>query len=169
GWTGSETPSVSSHLAEQFRGRFRALPIWPRLLTHFQVLDMLPIVRLHGDVKPEHLLVDAVDTVTVVDWEAIYRGPAVLDEADIVFRILREVVYANLTLTAENLALLPWTHTHMAALGWRIALWLDRRHRTLTDPIASLVERITQLPNEAQPLDALVSIMRMARMEGTGY
>jgi hypothetical protein len=120
-------------------------------------------------VKPEHLLVDPAGSITVVDWEAAYRGPATLDEADIVFRVIREVAYGDLELTAENLALLPWTHTHVAALSWRLVLWLDRRHDTLTDPVVALVEQITELSSRNRTWDAVAAIMQTARTVSTAY
>lgn len=94
GWRGCRSASASSSqfLLDQFSPRCRWLPWWAVLDQALQTIDSHPVVRLHGDLKPEHVLIDGKH-LHVVDWEASSCGPAVADQADVVFHFVRDQVY----------------------------------------------------------------------------
>lgn len=97
GWTNDERcPALHHHfLLDQLSRRCRPRSWWAALAEALQQLESHPIVYLHGDLKPEHLLVDD-HQLSVVDWEASARGPAVVDYADVVFHLVRDLLYAGL-------------------------------------------------------------------------
>ena len=167
GWHGPQSSTTSAFLASQLSTRVRALPTWPRLDNHFRDLDTLPIVLLHGDVKPEHVLTGSGHAM-LVDWEACARGPAVLDQSDATFRVLRDLAYFN-RLTSGATSLLPRTRHHTIALAWRLTLWLDRRHSVLSEDTVALAERIARLPDAPNPIATAASIIQDAQRMGVQF
>lgn len=167
GWNDPRSSATSVFLASQLSQHTRSLSFWPQLRDHLRSLDVLPVVRLHGDVKPEHILIGAGPHV-LVDWEACARGPAVLDETDATFRVLRDLAYAN-QLTSGATALLPRTEQHAIALTWRIVLWLDRRHDAPSPRGIALAERAARLPDVPDPISMAADILRDAQREGIQY
>src|SRR5690606_20908315 len=93
-----------------------------------QHLESHPVVYLHGDLKPEHLLVD-VRQLSVVDWEASARGPAVIDYADVVFHLVRDLLYAGLNADRLPIDLMTRLPFSGPVLAWRLLLWLERASR----------------------------------------
>jgi hypothetical protein len=167
GWQGLQSPTTSAFLASQISPRMRSLSAWPRLGTQLRDLDTLPIVLLHGDVKPEHVLTGPGHAM-LVDWEASSRGPAVLDQSDATFHVLRDLAYAN-RLSSAATTLLPRTRHHTVALAWRLILWLDRRHSALSPDAIALAERIARVPDAPHPIATAASIMRAAESIGVEY
>ncbi|MFF7737280.1 phosphotransferase [Streptomyces sp. NPDC007984] len=138
GWEARQASVVSSHqfLLDQFSHRCRSLPWWAVLSEALQAIDSHPVVRLHGDLKPEHLLVDG-ERLHVVDWEASACGPAVLDYADVVFHLVRDLLYQGVPpgrIPVDLLTRLPFSGP---VLTWRLLLWLDRRRTRDIDLITA--------------------------------
>jgi hypothetical protein len=130
GWRqdGKDTTSTGHHhlLLGQLSPRCRRQPRWDDLRAALAPLDQEPTVYLHGDIKSEHLLVDG-GTVHIVDWEASARGPAARDHAEIMFHLVRDLVYADIgpqRLPGDAIGRVPVTG---AVLAWRVVKWLDRR------------------------------------------
>ncbi|MFI6473978.1 aminoglycoside phosphotransferase family protein [Streptomyces sp. NPDC050516] len=128
GWEARRTGAVSSRqfLLDQFSPRCRWLPWWAVLSEALQPIDSHPVVHLHGDLKPEHLLVDG-ERLHVVDWEASACGPAVLDYTDVVFHLVRDLLYEGVPpgrIPVDLLTRLPFSGPVLAC---RLLLWLDRR------------------------------------------
>ncbi|MGW0768846.1 phosphotransferase [Streptomyces sp. NPDC002676] len=128
GWGVRRADPVSSRrfLLDQFSPRCRWLPWWAVLDEALQPIDSHPVVHLHGDLKPEHLLVGG-ERLHVVDWEASACGPAVLDYTDVVFHLLRDLLYAGVPpgrIPVDLVTRLPFSGP---VLAWRLLLWLDRR------------------------------------------
>ncbi|WP_170180448.1 aminoglycoside phosphotransferase family protein [Actinomadura pelletieri] len=95
--------------------------------------ERIPRVLLHGDVKPDHLIVSD-DTVSVVDWEAAACGPITLDHADMIFHALRDLAFndgVEPDPAGVAAALGPWRvgDAITGLLTWRLVLWADRRRR----------------------------------------
>jgi hypothetical protein len=67
-WTVSR--STSDFLADQHSDRVQTLPTWPSIRNQLRVVDALPIVHLHGYVKPDHILVDGANGPFLVNREA---------------------------------------------------------------------------------------------------
>ncbi|MFJ5105442.1 aminoglycoside phosphotransferase family protein [Streptomyces sp. NPDC088554] len=129
GWRrlqGDALRSNQSFLLDQFSSRCRQLPWWPDLEAALKPCNELPTVHLHGDLKPEHLLFDG-DQLHIVDWEASGRGPAVSDHADVVFHLIRDLIYASVEPPRLPTGTVSQLRATGAILAWRIALWLDRR------------------------------------------
>ena len=128
GWEARQASVVSSHqfLLDQFSPRCRSLPWWAVLSEALQPIDSHLVVRLHGDLKPEHLLVDG-ECLHVVDWEASACGPAVLDYTDVVFHLVRDLLYGGVPLGGIPVDLLTRLPFSGPVLAWRLLLWLDRR------------------------------------------
>jgi hypothetical protein len=166
GWTGAGYPSTSAFLASQLSSHLREIPAWPRLLARLHILNSLPIARLHGDVKPDHFLLES-DRTWLVDWEAAMRGPAVLDQADASFRIVRETAYSAGFSYASQAVLHHSTH-HCAALAWRIVLWLDRRHEQITTKIADLMDALADDTLTVASASA-AEVVLITRENGTRY
>jgi Phosphotransferase enzyme family len=131
GWTADEQEvpvTQRQFLLEQLTARCRQKPWWPELEEALEPINASPTVYLHGDLKPEHLLVDS-ERLHVVDWEASCRGPAAGDFADIVFHLVRDLIYAvpPSDLPTSLIADIP---LHGPVLAWRLIRWLDRRRPT---------------------------------------
>ncbi|MFJ2215023.1 aminoglycoside phosphotransferase family protein [Streptomyces sp. NPDC101062] len=128
GWGTRRTAPVSTcqFLLDQFSPRCRWLPWWAALNETLQLVDSYPVVHLHGDLKPEHLLVDG-ERLHIVDWEASACGPAVLDYTDVGFHLLRDLLYDDVPpgrIPVHALTRLPFSGP---VLAWCLLLWLDRR------------------------------------------
>jgi hypothetical protein len=167
GWNGPYFSTTSAFLASQLSRSMRSLSFWPRLRCHLRSLDTLPVVWLHGDVKPEHILTGAGHAV-LVDWEACSRGPAVLDQTDATFRVLRDLTYTS-RLTPDATASLSRTKHHTIALTWRLILWLDRRHDALSQGAITLAERTARLPDVLDPIATAANILRDAHRKGVQF
>ncbi|MEU3311565.1 aminoglycoside phosphotransferase family protein [Streptomyces sp. NPDC006662] len=128
GWEARRTGAGSSRqfLLDQFSPRCRWLPWWAALSEALQPIDSHPIVHLHGDLKPEHLLVDG-EHLSVVDWEASACGPAILDYTDVVFHLVRDLLYEGVPPGRIPVDLVTRLPFNGPVLAWRLLLWLDRR------------------------------------------
>ena len=119
-------------LLDQLTARCRQKPCWKGLEEALEPVNALPTVYLHGDLKPEHLLVDG-ERLHVVDWEASCRGPAAGDFADIVFHLVRDLIYAAVPPSDLPTGLIAEIPLHGPVLAWRLIQWLDRRRPTDID------------------------------------
>lgn len=129
GWrwhTGDALGSNRGFLLAQLTGRCRELPWWHDLEDALEQYEEVPTVYLHGDLKPEHLLVDG-SRLHLVDLEASGRGPAMSDHADAVFHALRDLIYTAATPRRLPIGTVSQLGSPGAVLAWRLALWLDRR------------------------------------------
>ncbi|MEU6572534.1 aminoglycoside phosphotransferase family protein [Streptomyces sp. NPDC046805] len=121
--------SHRSHLLSQLSSRCRALSWWPVLHAALADVDDAQPVHLHGDLKPEHFIVEGRH-LSVIDWESSTVGPAIRDHADAAFHLVRDLLYAGTSpqhIPVQHIGQLPVIGS---ALAWRIALWLDRRRPT---------------------------------------
>lgn len=159
GWEAGQASGVSSHqhLLDQFSPRCRSLPWWAELSEALQPIDSHPVVRLHGDLKPEHLLVDG-ERLHVVDWEASACGPAVLDYTDVVFHFVRDLLYGGMPPARVPVDLLPRLPFSGPVLAWRLLLWLDRRRTQDIDLITA--HDVHRLAAEEQSASAYRSLAR---------
>ncbi|MFJ2813722.1 MULTISPECIES: aminoglycoside phosphotransferase family protein [unclassified Streptomyces] len=129
GWRWLEDDALGSNrsfLLDQLSARCRQLPWWPELEAALKPCNELPVVYLHGDLKPEHLLLDG-HQLHIVDWEASGRGPAVSDHADAAFHLIRDMIYTSVEPRRLPIGAISQLHVSGAILAWRLALWLDRR------------------------------------------
>ena len=132
GWSTSEHDEPVTHqhfLLKQLTMRCQQLPWWATLQNALEPADSLPTEHLHGDLKPDHLLVDG-DHLHIVDWEASCRGPAVCDFADVVFHLVRDLIYAAVPPSDLPLGPIYDLPINSAVLAWRLIQWLDRRRPT---------------------------------------
>ncbi|MHB9759913.1 aminoglycoside phosphotransferase family protein [Streptomyces sp. BYX5S] len=168
GWemrSGSPVPA-SQFLLDQFSARCRWLPWWATLGEVLQPVDAHPVVYLHGDFKPEHLLVDG-ERLHVVDWEASACGPAVLDYTDVVFHLVRDLVYEGVAparIPVDLVTRLPFSGP---VLAWRLLLWLDRRRTQDIDLVT--IQDVVRLAAEEQAASAyraLAEIVAQLRAVG---
>lgn len=139
---------------------------WPDLRALLRPLDTEPFVFLHGDIKPEHLLVQGTQT-HVVDWEACARGPAGCDFADAVFHAVRDLLYAGATpgrLPGTSLSDLPVTGP---LLAWRVVRWLDRRRPSDMDALSlPALYRLAGAPTPASAVLELAHLVAVLRDHG---
>jgi aminoglycoside phosphotransferase (APT) family kinase protein len=165
GWatTAGSALSNSGHLAAQLSVKAREMPWWSPIFEALRAIDGLPSVHLHGDLKPEHILLSPSGP-TVVDWEASGRGPAACDYADAVFHVTRDLLYAGermepLPLPAELPAGLA------SVLAWRLVIWADRRRdEDLAHlPSGALIDLAAQEQPEIAARNAAVIIDQMRR------
>ncbi|MGW4978220.1 phosphotransferase [Streptomyces mirabilis] len=165
GWENRHGRLVPQHrfLLDQFSPRCRLRPWWEALTKALQPLESHPVVHLHGDLKPEHLLVDD-DRVHVVDWEASARGPAVVDYTDVVFHLVRDLLYEGVPPKDVPVGLMTRLPFSGPVLAWRLLLWLDRRRPEDIDLVtAREVGRLTaeeQAPAAYAALARTVSLLR---------
>lgn len=159
GWTDEGGHSALQHhlLLNQLSPRCRLRPWWAALAEALQPLQSHPVVHLHGDLKPEHLLVDD-HQLSVVDWEASARGPAVVDFADVVFHLVRDLLYAGVKPGRVPIDLMIRLPFCGPVLAWRLLLWLDRRRPQDIDLIAA--RDIHRLAAEDQASAAYASLAR---------
>jgi phosphotransferase family enzyme len=148
---GSSAVTPRDFLSEQLSPRCRHQPWWQEFHAMLAALDPEPTVYLHGDLKPEHLLIDGA-RVHVVDWEASARGPAVCDYADIMFHLVRDLVYARTPQPRLPLDVLSQVPAFGPVVAWRLVLWLDRRR---PEDLHSLAPHdIHRLSRTSTPADA---------------
>jgi aminoglycoside phosphotransferase (APT) family kinase protein len=146
----------SGALLKQLSTRCRSASWWPALREALAALDDEECVHLHGDIKPEHFLASG-RMISVVDWEAAARGPAVCDHADAVFHVVRDLVYAHITpLPVDVIGRLPVTGPVAA---WRLLRWLDRRR---SDDLSLIsYEELRDLMSAAEPTDVVRHLARL--------
>ena len=157
GWSGEGRSPAPQHqfLLDQLSPRCRKRSWWAALAEALQPLESHPVVYLHGDLKPEHLLVDDYQ-LSVVDWEASARGPAVVDYADVVFHLVRDLLYGGTKpgrVPVDLMTRLPFSGP---VLAWRLLLWLDRRRPQDIDLIA--VRDVHQIAAEDHAPTAYASL-----------
>ncbi|MEJ8643622.1 aminoglycoside phosphotransferase family protein [Streptomyces sp. MS1.HAVA.3] len=160
GWmAGPDDPTTQHHfLLDQLSGRCKTMPWWASMEKALQPLESHPVVHLHGDLKPEHLLVDG-GVLHVVDWEASGRGPAVVDYADVVFHLVRDLIYEDAPpgrFPVDRMAELPLDGP---VLAWRLILWLDRRRPSDIDLIST--HDVARLTAEEHPAAACMELARV--------
>ncbi|MFF9321671.1 aminoglycoside phosphotransferase family protein [Streptomyces sp. NPDC014735] len=168
GWDARRSAPVPPHrfLLEQFSPRCQLLPWWEALDAALRPIDAHPVVHLHGDLKPEHFLVDG-ERVHVVDWEASAGGPAVLDYTDVAFHLVRDQVYEGVAPGDVPVDLLTGLPFSGPALAWRLLLWLDRRRAQDID--RATVHDVRRLAAEEQAAAAHRALARtIARLRATG-
>jgi aminoglycoside phosphotransferase (APT) family kinase protein len=168
GWDAQQSAPVPAHrfLLEQFSPRCRLLPWWEALDATLRPIDAHPVVRLHGDLKPEHFLVDG-ERVHVVDWEASACGPAVLDYTDVAFHLVRDLVDDGVPPGEIPVDLLTGLPFSGPALAWRLLLWLDRRRVQDIDRVT--VHDVHRLAAEEQAATAhRILAQTIARLRATG-
>lgn len=100
-----------------------------------------------------------------MDWEASARGPAALDHADIAFRVIQDLTYAGISPSSIETASQELSPYVAAALAWRVALWLDRRHATA----ASALDALLHLMLGQLTASAVTETVRGAKTLGTPY
>lgn len=154
----SEAPEGSGdYLLDQLSERCRRRAWWAELGASVPRLEVDPTVYLHGDLKPEHLLVDG-DDVYVVDWEACGRGPAVSDCADVVFHLIRDILYGEAECRRLPTGLLATFGAAGPILAWRLIRWLDRRRPQDIDLVPP--SDVTDLVAEDDPVSACEKLAR---------
>ncbi|MBO0610696.1 phosphotransferase [Myceligenerans salitolerans] len=119
GWAPSSTRLLTP-CAPSFQGR----PWFPTLAEYLDKIDRLPVAALHGDLKPEHLIVGPA-RYAVIDWEGFDVGPVAVDHAHAAFHAVRDALLSEL----DPAVLAPLEDLNLVGpvLAWRLALWLDRR------------------------------------------
>ncbi|MFE2928087.1 aminoglycoside phosphotransferase family protein [Streptomyces goshikiensis] len=168
GWTaGPGDPTTQPcFLLDQLSRRCRTRPWWAAMEKALRPLESHPVVHLHGDLKPEHLLVDG-QRLHVVDWEASGRGPAVVDYADVVFHLVRDLIYEDALpgrIPVDRMAELP---LEGPVLAWRLILWLDRRRPSDIDLISTHdVDRLTAEEHPAAACMELARVVSFLRAAG---
>lgn len=168
GWTRGPADPASQRgfLQTQLSERCHRQPWWKVLAGALRTFDSQPVVYLHGDIKPEHLLVDPTG-LYVVDWEASARGPAAVDHADAVFHLVRDLVYAGVRPGRVPVDLIPMFPNIGPALAWRVALWVDRRRPSDINLLSA--HDIGRLATEELPTVTYRSLARtIARLRGAG-
>ncbi|GAA4671333.1 aminoglycoside phosphotransferase family protein [Streptomyces youssoufiensis] len=157
GWAArADSPvSASQFLLDQFSARCRWMPWWAALREALHAVDAHPTVHLHGDLKPEHLLVGG-GRLHVVDWEASACGPAVLDYTDVVFHLVRDLLYEGVAPARIPVDLTDRLPFCGPVLAWRLLLWLDRRRTQDIDLVTT--HDIVRLAAEEQAVSAYKSL-----------
>lgn len=138
GWSSDRGSPATQYqfLLDQLSPRCQERPWWAALAEALQPLEAHPVVYLHGDLKPEHLLVDD-HQLSVVDWEASARGPAIVDYADVAFHLVRDLLYGGVKPCRVPIDLVTRLPFSGPVLAWRLLLWLDRRRPQDIDLIAA--------------------------------
>ncbi|MFJ7059978.1 aminoglycoside phosphotransferase family protein [Streptomyces microflavus] len=157
GWEArnADLDSPRRFLLDQLSPRCQRQPWWAVLSTALQGIEAHRVVHLHGDFKAEHLLVDG-DRLHVVDWEASARGPAVLDYTDVVFHLIRDLLYEGVPpgrIPIDLVTRLPFSGP---VLAWRLLLWLDRRRPDDTGRVTA--HHVHRLAAEEQAASAYKSL-----------
>lgn len=151
GWTVSEQDvpvTQQQFLLEQLTARCRQKPWWTELEDALEPINASPTVYLHGDLKPDHLLVDG-ERLHIVDWEASCRGPAAGDFADVAFHLVRDLIYAAVSPSDLPTSLIADMPLHGPVLAWRLIRWLDRRRPTDIDLLPA--DDVCRLATEDRP------------------
>ncbi|RBM22520.1 aminoglycoside phosphotransferase family protein [Streptomyces sp. PT12] len=148
---GGSTITHRESLSGQLSPRCRRQPWWQDFHAMLAALDPEPTVYLHGDIKPEHLLIDGA-RVHVVDWEASARGPAVCDYADIMFHLVRDLVYLGAPRQRLPLDVIGQVPAFGPVVAWRLVLWLDRRRPEDLHSLAA--HDIHRLSRTSTPVEA---------------
>lgn len=168
GWLGPgrEPTKTSEFLVGQFSARAPETSAWPAVREAAQLLDGSTIVRLHGDIKPEHFIAQG-ELDYVVDWEACAYGPSVCDEADFLFHLVRDLVYLD-----GHVDLLPTVRTDdlnalAAAAVLRLALWADRRRLSDLGHI-SLTTMMAMMGSESERELARKLVRTVSEMKSRG-
>lgn len=159
GWSGERGRPTPQHqfLLDQLSPRCRLRPWWAALAEALQPLESHPVVHLHGDLKPEHLLVDD-HQLGVVDWEASACGPAVVDYTDVVFHLVRDLLYTGVKPGSAPIDLITQLPFSGPVLAWRLLLWLDRRRPQDIDLIVA--RDIHRLATEEHAATSYASLAR---------
>jgi len=162
----SEAPEgAGNYLLEQLSERCVRRDWWAELSISMFQLETEPTVYLHGDLKPEHLIVDG-DDLYVVDWEACGRGPAVCDYADVVFHLIRDTLYDEAAHRQMPTGLLAGFGASGPILAWRLIRWLDRRRPQDIDlaPPPDVFDLLAEDDpvRACEKLARLVSVLQMA-------
>ncbi|SFC61555.1 aminoglycoside phosphotransferase family protein [Streptomyces aidingensis] len=160
GWqaTGPASHTHRDFLLEQLSVSCRRQPWWEELASMLAPLDDDSTVYLHGDIKPEHLLVDG-KAVHVVDWEASARGPAACDHADTMFHLVRDLAYAGVGPQRMPLDLIGQVPVAGPVIAWRVVRWLDRRRQ---GDIGLLTQRdLRSLAETSTPAEAAHALARL--------
>lgn len=165
----ARTPPVPATITcywDNSRTRCRRHPWWEDLRAALAPLDQEPTVYLHGDIKSEHLLVDG-ETVHIVDWEASARGPAARDHAEIMFHLVRDLVYADIgpqRLPGDAIGRVPVTG---AVFAWRVVQWLDRRRPGDIETMSlDDLQQLAHAPNSADAVQRLGRFIARSRSYG---
>lgn len=177
GWPSDERDLWDEKLlVRQLSSRAQGMRWWPSLRSALSVVDAQPTVLLHGDVKPEHLIVSD-QRAFLVDWETASLGPASLDYADMAFHALRDAVYgggdvrrSQLEQAARLLDAAPLRDVQgwSAALAWRVAIWADRRRPNDLNLLPGLhLRRIVESAGSLPTLHALYDVLSTMRRLGT--
>ena len=152
-----DEPTNSGALLKQLSARCRSASWWPLLREALAELDDEDCVHLHGDIKPEHFVFAECGQVSVVDWEAAARGPAVCDYVDAAFHVVRDLIYASACpLPLDVIGQLQVTGPVAA---WRLVRWLDRRRSDDLSRISA--KHVRNLIAPAEPTDV---VRRMATL-----
>ncbi|MEV8307248.1 phosphotransferase [Streptomyces flavidovirens] len=165
GWGTPQASPASSRqfLLNQFSARCRCLPWWKVLAEALQPIDTHRVVHLHGDLKPEHLLVDG-KRLHVVDWEACACGPAVLDYTDVAFHLVRDLLYEGVPAGHVPIDLLTRLPFSGPVLAWRLLLWLDRRRTQDIDLVSTHdIHRIAAEEQAASAYRSLAQVVEFLR------
>jgi aminoglycoside phosphotransferase (APT) family kinase protein len=164
---GGATTSHSRFLLAQLSPRCHEQPWWEDLNRLLGQVDQMPTVYLHGDIKPEHLLVDG-EMVHVVDWEASFRGPAACDHADIVFHLVRDLLYSAVDLRHLPVDAIGQIPLAGPVLAWRVALWLDRRRPQDLGGLSPYdLHRLADAPTGTDAVLAVGHVIAACRNRGT--
>ncbi|MGW2057601.1 aminoglycoside phosphotransferase family protein [Streptomyces sp. NPDC001840] len=161
GWRwrpGDMLGSNRGFLLDQLSSRCRQLSWWHDLEDALVSCDELPTVYLHGDLKPEHLLFDG-DRLHIVDWEASGRGPAMCDQADATFHVVRDLIYTAARPHRLPIGIVSQLGSTGPALAWRLVLWLDRRRAGDIHLIPA--RDLYQLAAEDDPAAACEQLVRL--------
>ncbi|MDF9814172.1 aminoglycoside phosphotransferase family protein [Streptomyces sp. SPB162] len=168
GW-GAERAGFTSpreFLLDQLSSRCQRLPWWPVLNRALRSIDSYSVVHLHGDLKPEHLLVDG-ESLHIVDWEASACGPAVLDYTDVVFHLVRDLLYEGVRPWRIPVDLVTWLPFSGPVLTWRLLLWLDRRRAQDIDLVTTrAVYELAAEEHAASAYGSLAQAVALLRAAG---
>ncbi|GAA3091236.1 hypothetical protein GCM10020254_40260 [Streptomyces goshikiensis] len=93
-----------------------------------------------------------------MDWEASACGPAVVDYTDVVFHLVRDLLYEGVPPEQVPVDLLTAMPFSGPVLAWRLLLWLDRRRPHDIDLLST--HDVSRLAAEEQPTAAYRALAR---------